>query len=97
MKKHNDQNIKEIIDQIIGGNSKLDQGVTHSQIVQIWAAEFGVMINRYTSRIRFRAGVLRIEISSAALRQELHFGRDQIRKKLNDRLEGDKIKEVIIN
>ena len=56
----------------------------------------GPTIEQYTKKIELNRGTLFLTIESAALRQELSYGKEKIQKILNEELGEAYITEVII-
>jgi len=67
-----------------------------TKIRALWGQVMGAGIAGYTTGIRLQGRKLFISISSAPLRQELSFGKDKIKKILNEELGEAYIEEVII-
>ena len=67
-----------------------------SKAKSIWHETMGPTISSYTENIYVKKGRLHINISSAALRQEISFAKDKIKKIINEELEEEFIKDVII-
>ncbi len=93
MRKTNEQSVKEVLKELLDAyrlKSKLDE----TRIRDAWATVMGPTIARYTQELRLRRSKLTVVISSASLRQELHFGRDKIRTNMNEALGEELIKDV---
>jgi hypothetical protein len=56
----------------------------------------GPVIAKYTGDIRITNGVLYVEVKSAALREELSFGKSKIIEVLNAEAGSELIREVIL-
>ena len=61
-----------------------------------WEKMMGPGITNYTTDIRLKKNTLFIHISSASLRQELTYGKDKIKKILNEEIGENFIEEVVI-
>lgn len=93
MRKTNEQSVKEVLKELLDAyrlKSRLDE----TRIRDAWAKVMGPTIARYTQELRLRRGKLTVVISSAVLRQELHFGRDKIQTNMNEALGEALIKDV---
>ncbi|NND33068.1 MAG: DUF721 domain-containing protein [Saprospiraceae bacterium] len=66
------------------------------RIKESWKVHFGGSIEKHTTDIRFREGVLSLVINSAPLKHELSLGKDKIIRILNEALGQEYIKEVHI-
>lgn len=94
-KKDNQQSVKEALEQMIryyGMGPKLDE----IKIGYLWDENMGQMIARHTNNIFLKEGTLVVELDSAALKQELSYGKEKIKKMINDELGKESVREVII-
>lgn len=94
-KKDNQQTIKQALEQMIryyGMGPKLDE----INIGYIWDEHMGQMIARHTTNIFLREHTLVVELDSAALKQELSYGKEKIKKMINDELGKEAVREVVI-
>lgn len=94
-KHHNEMTLKEALKAMIE-HYRLKGKLNQSRIKTLWAQRMGPSIAGYTKEIRLYKNKLYITIESASLRQELSYGRDKIRKMLNEELGEDFIEEVVI-
>lgn len=95
MRNNNDESIKDVLKQLVEHyrwKGKLNQ----TRIRKVWKERMGTTINEQTTDIRVFGRRLYISINSASLRQELSYGRDKIRKLMNEALQEDFIEEVIV-
>jgi hypothetical protein len=95
MKKSNEQPLKEVLHQMIDAY-RLRPKLHQTKIRTLWGQVMGAGIDRYTTNIRLQGRVLFISIASAPLRQELSYGKEKIRKILNEELGEAYIEEVVI-
>lgn len=94
--KKNDKKINLVLGEALSKNKRLNKGFTQHKIKEIWLAKMGERIDKYTDKMYFNKGKLTITISSAPLRQELHYSRTKIVTMLNKALLMDAIQEVVI-
>ncbi len=93
MRKTNEQSVKDVLKEMLEAyrlKSRLDE----TRIREIWAGAMGPVVAGYTTEIKLRKKKLYVVISSAALRQELVYGRDKIRRNINEALGEDLIQDV---
>lgn len=93
MRKTNEQSVKEVLLEMLDAyrlKSRLDE----TRIREVWAEVMGQVVASYTTEIKLRRHKLYITISSAALRQELGYGRDKIKRNMNEALKEEVVKEV---
>ncbi len=93
MRKTNEQSVKDVLRELLEAyrlKSRLDE----TRIREIWSQVMGQFIANYTTEIKLRKKTLYVSIGSAALRQELNYGRDKIRRNMNEALGEDVIDNV---
>ena len=95
MKRHNDQSIKEVLQQLVE-HYRWKGRLHQSRIRELWADRMGTTINQYTREIKIIRRKLYITIDASALKQELHYGRDKIREMVNEELGEDFSEEVVV-
>ncbi len=95
MKKHNDQNMKDALGDMIR-DYRLKPKLNQTKIREVWAEMMGPQIDRYTQKISIRNSKLFVTIDSAPLRQELSYGREKILANLNEVLGESFLTDVII-
>lgn len=86
MGRHNDKNIKEVLNEYLSTNKKVATGYYSSHIEDAWREMMGPTISGYTTKIWFREGILKIYLSSSALKKELSMSKDKIIQLLNEAL-----------
>ena len=72
----------------------LDETVSEMEVKKAYAIVVGDFINRLTESVKFKNGVLRLKLSSAALRQELYYRRDGMMDRINEILDGSVVKRI---
>ncbi|MEM8908872.1 MAG: DUF721 domain-containing protein [Bacteroidota bacterium] len=95
MKRHNDQKLKDVLKEMVN-SKKLKPKLHQTKIKATWEEMMGPSISKYTTQISVRRQKLYLTISSAPLKQELSFGKEKIRKMMNETLGEEYIEEVII-
>jgi len=94
-KKSNEQTLGEAIREMIdayGMHTRLDE----AGIIRSWEKIVGKMIAKHTVSLRIDKRKLFVELDSAALRNELSYAREKIRKMLNKEAGKEVIDEVVI-
>lgn len=91
----NQQSLKEVIDELIQAY-RLKEGLDEVRLRDLWEQLMGDVIAAKTMSINLKGDVLTIRLSSAVLRHELLYKRDEIKKALNEALETEVVKEVIL-
>lgn len=95
VKKSNEQDIGSALKQLFK-SYHLDEKLNAVRIKEMWGEIMGKSIQAYTSDIRFKDGILTIWISSAPLKQDLLFSREQIATRINDEIGERVVREVLI-
>ena len=87
--------MSDAIQQFLRG-SKLKGNMQAFQIEEIWEQLMGKTISKYTDKIQIINHTLFITTTVAALKNELLYQRDKIRQKVNEALNENLIREVVI-
>lgn len=95
MKRQNDQSLKDAINELLN-SYHLKEKVNEMRLVNKWEELFGKTISKHTQKIFVNNKKLYLTISSAPLRQELLYSREKIVQRINESIEKDFIKEVVI-
>ena len=93
--KKNENSLGDLI-RAFSENKKIKSGLVRKRVETAWSELMGQYISNETEAIRLDQGVLTLRITSASLRQELHYSRDQIIEKLNEHLGEPYIREVVV-
>ncbi len=91
----NDSSIGVILKEIIQINN-LEAGIDEVLVKTAWKNLMGNGVNSYTKNILLKGNTLYVELSSSVLREELSYGRDKIIKLINDELQREVVKEVVL-
>lgn len=76
--------------------SRFKSDIQVLQIESVWEEIMGKTVARYTEKIELVQGSLFITTTVAPLKQELSFQKDQIAKRINERLNEYVVRTVII-
>lgn len=95
MERQDAQPIGEILNQFLKIN-QLENQVFGEKIAEIWQETLGDEITLATQRIFLQNGYLFVELKSPSLKNELMMKRTFIKDSLNQRLEEEIIKQVVI-
>lgn len=74
----------------------LQKGFLLEDVKTAWNEEMGSGVANYTTAIKFERGVLYVSLTSSTLREELSYGVEKIKNLLNERLEDEPIKKLIL-
>lgn len=95
MKRQNDQPIKEVIAELLH-SYRLQEKMNEVRLVQHWEELFGKTISKYTEKMFVNNKTLYLTISSAPLRQELMYSRKTMVERINEAIEKDFIRDVVV-
>ena len=93
MKKQNTEPIGIVIRQFLQENG-LEKPFLEHKVAEALPRLMGKMIAKYTGTLNVKNGTLYVQITSAALRQELFLARDILIKKLNDEVGAEIITDI---
>lgn len=90
---YNTQSIKDLMQQVLKKN-KLEKGMQELDVTEAWKQVMGNGVWTYTSSLKLRNGSLIVYLKSAALREELSYGKEKIILMLNQHLKEEIVKKV---
>tara|TARA_B110000977_G_scaffold173302_1_gene226369 strand:+ start:102 stop:392 length:291 start_codon:yes stop_codon:yes gene_type:complete len=82
MRRSKEQSIGDVIKDLLK-NYDITSKFNEAHIVTLWDKLMGPSVAKYTVNIEVEKRVLFVQLSNAALKQELTYGRDKIKKMLN--------------
>lgn len=94
-RKSEEQELKIVLQKMLEVY-KLKGKLNQSRVKTLWSEMMGPAITKHTTEVKVFREKLYVSLDSAALRQELSFGRDKILKMMNRELGEAYLKEVII-
>ena len=94
-KSTNEEKLSDAISNFVNQNN-IKPKFHQAGINIIWKELMGEMVDRYTSSIKVTNQKLILVITSGPLKHELAYGKDQLIKKINEKMGDDYIKEIII-
>lgn len=95
-KKHRDHlNMGEALDAFIQKN-KLQKGIDKVQVKEAWAKLMGNGVANYTTSVELQRDTLFVSLSSSVLREELSHGKSKIINMLNEELNKELIKKMVL-
>lgn len=75
---------------------RIENGVNTAMIEASWLKMMGKTIAKHTTEIQLREKTLFLKIDAPALRHELNFAKEKIKKNINEEFKMDLINEVVI-
>ncbi len=97
-KPDNDEDYKivgDILQEFVTKN-RLQNGLDNVNLNALWGQEMGPVIAKYTTHITLKRSTLYVELSSAALRNELGYGKEKIIRILNEAMNREVIKKLVL-
>lgn len=95
-KRYNEeQKISDVLKAFIQEN-KLEKGINKVDAKEAWVKLMGNGVNNYTQNVELRNQVLYVSLSSSVLREELSMGKSKIVKMLNEELDQELIKKIVL-
>lgn len=94
-RKNENLNMGEALKEFIKEN-RLQKGMDKVEAREAWAALMGNGVNNYTTAVELRGTTLFVALSSSVLREELSMGKSKIITMLNEELEKDLIKKLVL-
>lgn len=95
MDRSNARKISDVLKEFLQEN-KLDKKFKERELIESWEELVGRAISRATKNIYIRNGKLFVVISSSVVRNELYMLKDEIVRKLNERIGEEIITELIL-
>lgn len=94
-RNENSETLKEVMYRLIKAYG-LGPKLLEVEVKQSWDDIMGPVIATKTSHIKLIDGILKVKVTSAALKNELSMAKSKIAKMMNESLKSDTIKEVQI-
>ncbi len=91
----NTSHIKQLVE-TLRKDKKLKKGLEKAQVKKLWTELMGKSIEKYTSNVTYKQGVLTVYLTSSALREELSRGKDKIINLMNEHYGKKVINKVIL-
>lgn len=95
--KPGSKKIDKSLDVLLSQNTKLDAGLNSLKLEKIWNDIMPQEVLDYTKSIKFSKGIMKIQITSSSLRQNLLYKSDELRIQINALLNSDKVESIKIN
>ena len=88
--------ISEVLGEIVA-QKHIRVGIDKIKIQEAWKIVMGKNIEKYTSNVRYKKGVLSVKLKSSVLKEELFFEKKKVIKLLNENLGKKYIQEIKLN
>lgn len=94
-RKTNDDKFSNIIVKMMEVYGLKDKLMEY-RIKKFWAEELGTQINSYTKTVYVKNKKVFVQLSSSSLRNELSYGKDKIKKMMNESFKEDYVEDIIL-
>jgi len=91
----NEQTLGEVVKALIE-MYRMEGKLKEASLINAWESVVGDMIAKHTVQLRINKKVLYVEVDSAALRNELTYAREKLKKALNRKVKDNVIDEVVV-
>lgn len=77
-------------------SGKLEKGLHEVSAQEAWHNVMGEAISKYTMQVMLEGETLYVQLSSSVLREELSYGKEKIIRLLNEALDKELIKKLVL-
>ena len=95
-KKDDFKKISEVLGDIVS-QKHIRIGIDKIKIQEAWRTVMGKNIEKYTSNVRYKKGILSVKLKSSVLKEELFFEKEKVIELLNENLGKKYIQEIKLN
>ena len=95
MRRSKGQPIGEVIKELLK-NYDITSKLNEAHVITSWDKLMGPSVTKYTVKIEVEKRILFVKLSNAALKQELSYARQKIKKMLNDEVGEEVLLDVRI-
>ena len=95
MRRSKEQPIREVIKELLK-NYDITSKFNEAHVITSWDKLMGPSVTKYTVKIEVEKRILFVKLSNAALKQELSYARQKIKKMLNDEVGEEVLLDVRI-
>lgn len=88
--------ISDFLKDYVASSTKLKTGLDKVQVRDAWHKVMGNTIARYTTDVHLDRSTMYVKLSSAALRQELNYGKEKIQTMINEELGRELVQKVVL-
>lgn len=95
MSLYNAKSLKEVLLDLTN-HYRFKEGISQVRVKSAWHDCLGPLVGRHTLQLRLIRRNLFVVVDSAPLKQELHYQRETIVAKLNEKLGDDYLDEIVV-
>ncbi|MGB2305184.1 MAG: DUF721 domain-containing protein [Flavobacteriaceae bacterium] len=89
------QSISEVLGELID-QKNIKRGITKIRVEKAWNITMGKSVAQYTQQVSYRGTTLFVNLTSAALREELSYGKEKILLHLNETLGANLVTKLVL-
>ena len=94
-RKFEPQSIGKVLDEIVNSEA-LKTGITNTRVKDLWFELLGSHMTNYTDKVLLKGNTVIVSLNNAALREELSYGKEKIRKMMNEQLGSELLKKIVL-
>ncbi len=91
----NSHEIKDLVNVFLKEN-KLEKGLLDVEVRKIWFEMMDNGVANYTTDVSLRNKTLYIKLNSAALKQELSYGKEKLKNLINQKFKKEIVQKIIL-
>jgi len=95
MRRSREQSIAEVIKEMLK-NYDITSKFNEAHLITLWDKLMGPSVTKHTTKIDVEKRILFVSLNNAALKQELNYSREKIRRMLNEAVGQEVLLEVRI-
>jgi len=95
-RKAEQSSLGDVLKEFISSRKKLQTGLNRVSAQDAWHQVMGAAISKYTTQVVLERDTLYVQLSSSVLREELSYGKEKIIKLLNEELNKELIKKLVL-
>ncbi len=92
----NSHEIKDLVNVFLKEN-KLEKGLLDVEVRKIWFEMMDNGVANYTTDVSLRNKTLYIKLNSAALKQELSYGKEKLKNLINQKFKKEIVQKIILS
>ena len=94
MKGPHEYKLQDLLQKVYEQNDMTD-AVNQNAVIDAYNDVVGEMIAQLSRNFKLKKGVLHVQLSSAALRQEMAFRKESLLAKINEKITGVELKDIV--
>jgi len=95
-RKNEEMVLGDLLKSFVGENKLDPKGLNQVQIREVWNNQMGPAIAKYTTGLKLKHDTLFVQLSSSVLREELSYGKEKIIRNLNEEMNQELVKKLVL-